>query len=170
VHAEPIVRKEVTACTRGETDRKRATAKLAVFLAQVRERWSYIDSTAELHALIEVLGACRPERLVAPGVLEVALEDLEALSECWGSYDEPLVEWLNARTRGSRSITRHPLPNPWVRGPIDALWHALIVRGVDVIDSRSTPRMLPLTCVLTAILGAPNTLAHRAHHHAQETS
>ena len=169
VFAEPIQLDELTFSTHDESTRNRAIARLAVFLSHAWKRWSFIDSAAELQALIEVLGDVQTERLVCPDVLSRAGEDLAELSRLWKAYDEPLVEWLNERTRGSLSITRHPMPNPWVRAVTNALWDALVARGVDVIDSRTTPRMLPLTCVLIAILGAPNALTHHANSHAQET-
>jgi hypothetical protein len=138
---------------------QRATAKLAVFLAHARSCWSFIYSDAELQALLEVLAQANPKRLVSPEALEQARADLTELDAAWECDDEVLMNWLVERTHGTRTSAIHPLPNPWMRRYTDALWNALVARGVDVVDSRSTPRMLPLTCVLLAILGAESALA-----------
>ncbi len=138
---------------------KRATAKLAVFLAHTRSSWSFIDSDAELQALLEVLAEANPSRLVAQRALERAHADLAELDTAWDRDVGVLISWLAQRTHGTRTSALHPLPNPWMRRYTDTLWDALVARGVDVVDSRTTPRMLPLSCVLLAILGAESALA-----------
>ncbi len=153
---------------RDDARRKQAIARLCVFLDEARRTLPFIADSAEALALIDVLSTCHPERLAQFHSLVAIREDLAALANAWEADDEPLIEWLHARTRGSLSITRQPLPNPWMKTRIRALWDALTARGVDVLDSRCTPRMLPLTCVLTAILGTHSAIGHHAHHHAQE--